>query len=203
MGYNTDFIMKPKVDFCFKELMADAKVRQGFISAVLRVDPEEIRETRLMPTLLRKSSKEEKQGILGFTMFENYEGYYSRFHIREDSRREKYTDKLEVHVLELPKLNKYPHPETELLKWVRFFHAEKREEFEMMAKDNEYLERAYERLVNISADEQKRREYQAREDAIRDYNWQLKTYRRRGLREGMEKGMEKAQVYMDKFWDHN
>lgn len=40
-----EFIMKPKVDFCFRELMADAKVRQGFIGALLGVDPEEVRET--------------------------------------------------------------------------------------------------------------------------------------------------------------
>ena len=46
------------------ELMAEEKVRQGFIGAILNVDPEEIKETRLMPTLLRKGSKEEKLGIL-------------------------------------------------------------------------------------------------------------------------------------------
>lgn len=41
----TTFIMKPKIDFCFKELMASAVVRQGFISAILEIDPGEIRET--------------------------------------------------------------------------------------------------------------------------------------------------------------
>ena len=59
-----EFIMKPKVDFCFKELMADEKVRQGFIGTLLGVDPKEIRETRLLPTILRKGSREEKLGIL-------------------------------------------------------------------------------------------------------------------------------------------
>lgn len=66
------------------------------------------------------------------------------------------------------------------------------EEFEAMAKENEYLEKAYERLVNISADEKKRREYQAREDALRDYNWQMKTSWRRGVREGKEMGRQEG-----------
>lgn len=39
-----DFLMKPKVDFAFKEIMADEKAREGFISAVLGIPQEEIRE---------------------------------------------------------------------------------------------------------------------------------------------------------------
>ena len=35
---NTDnFIMSPKVDFAFKELMRDETVRKGFLSAVLGI----------------------------------------------------------------------------------------------------------------------------------------------------------------------
>ena len=43
-----EFIMKPKVDFCFKELMEDAEVRRGFTAAVLHIPPEEIAETVLL-----------------------------------------------------------------------------------------------------------------------------------------------------------
>ena len=131
-------------------------------------------------------------GILDFTLFKKCERFYSRFHILEDDRHEKYTDKLEIHVLELPKLAKYEQPETELLKWAKFFQAEKKEEFEMASKDNEYLEKAYERLVNISADEKKRREYEARQDSLRDCNWQMKSNWRQGVREGMEQGMKQG-----------
>lgn len=46
--------------------------------------------------------------------------------------------------------------------------------------------------MNISADEKKRREYQAREDAVRDYNWQMKTSWRRGVREGKEMGRQEG-----------
>ena len=33
--------MHPTVDFCFKELMENAKVRQGLIAAILKKDPED------------------------------------------------------------------------------------------------------------------------------------------------------------------
>ena len=61
---NESFIMKPKVDFCFKELMADDEIRRGFISALLTVKPEEILHTELLPTHLRKDYQEDKLGIL-------------------------------------------------------------------------------------------------------------------------------------------
>ena len=50
MSKEQTFLMKPKVDFCFKELMEDVEVRKGFISALLNVKPEEITRTELLPT---------------------------------------------------------------------------------------------------------------------------------------------------------
>ena len=35
-----EFIMLPTVDFCFKELMRNEKVRKGIIAALLGVRPE-------------------------------------------------------------------------------------------------------------------------------------------------------------------
>ena len=54
-GTNSDnFIMLPTVDFCFKELMQNPKVRKGFIAAILGKVPETIRQTTLIPTELQK-----------------------------------------------------------------------------------------------------------------------------------------------------
>lgn len=49
-----------------------------------------------------------------------------------------------------------------------------------MAKTNEYIDEAYSTLLKLSADDVKRLEYEAREKAIRDYNWEMKTAERRG-----------------------
>lgn len=37
-----EFLMKPKIDFAFKEIMMDEKARVGFLSAVLKLNPADI-----------------------------------------------------------------------------------------------------------------------------------------------------------------
>lgn len=245
---DVEFIMKPKVDFCFKELMEDAEVRRGFTAAVLHIPPEEIAETVLLPTSLRKKYEGDKLGILDvrvllnnstqmdieiqvspfplwperslfylakmftdqiekgegyerlekcvhvgildFILFGEDEEYYSCFHIREDLRNRLYTDKLEVHILELPKLKKNDYPETELLNWAKFMNAERQEEFEEMAEKDKYIEKAYEALKNISADDEKRLEYEAREKALRDHNYLMKSNWEAGMEAGKKVGLE-------------
>ena len=59
-----DFIMLPTVDFCFKELMQNENVRKGIIAAILNRRPDEIVNTELLPTILRKDSEDDKYGIL-------------------------------------------------------------------------------------------------------------------------------------------
>ena len=248
-----DFIMLPTVDFCFKELMQNAKVRQGMIAALLGVEPEEIEETILLPTILHPEYPDDKYGILDvkvvlkngsqmdfemqvtavsywtkrilfylgkmytdqlkagesyeklkkcihvgildFTLFE-HERYYSCFHIWEDTIRDMYSDKFEIHVLELPKLAKYEYPQTELLRWAQFFGARSREEIEVLAEKYEYIHKAYDKLEEISADEEKRLEYEERQKAIRDHRHMLASGRREGLREGLREGKHEHAVEM-------
>lgn len=103
MNSKETFFMKPKVDFCFKELMEDAEIRRGFLSALLGVEPEQIERTELLPTHLRR-----------------------------------------------------------------------------------------ERLASLSADEEKRLEYEAREKAIRDHQYLMNTNLKLGLKRGEKKGLEKG-----------
>lgn len=51
----TDFLMKPKIDFAFKEIMEVEKARTGFLAAVLHLKPDDIRETRILNSHLRKA----------------------------------------------------------------------------------------------------------------------------------------------------
>ena len=223
-----DFIMKPKIDFAFKELMTDEMVRKGFLAAFLKLNPDDIKETSLLNTNLRREHEDDKQGILDvrvalngnteidveinltkldvwanrslfylakmyteqikpgdpyvklkkcvsisildFRLFENELDFYSCFHIREDNRHFLYTDKMEFHVIELPKLPEELKEGDNILAWAKFINAEHREEFEMLAGRDKYFEAAYNHLQTISQDENKRMEYEARQKAIRDYN---------------------------------
>ena len=248
-----NFIMLPKVDICFKGLMNNPKVRKGFIAALLQKDPETIRETELLPTVLRQDYPDEKLGILDvrvkmedgtqldmemqvtyfeywdarsifylskmftdqlkkgepyenlkkcihvsildFTLFEDAECYRCITFCDRKTGKE-YTDLLEIQVLELCKIPKELESETDIIKWMRFMNGKSRKEFEDMAKTDEYLDEACRELERMSADEQAKLEYEARERAIRDYNSQMSSALRRGREEGMKCGVERARQTM-------
>ena len=243
----SDFLMKPKIDYAFKEIMMDEKARIGFLSAVLNLNPADIRKTELLNTSLRKLHEDEKQGIvdvrilmnnnteidieiqlsilnvwadralfylakmytdqirpgqdytvfkkcvsisiLDFVLFREDPEFYSCFHIREDSRQTLYTDKMEFHVLELPKLPpELKDGSSDILLWAKFINSERKEEFDMLAAKNPYIGSAYEHLQVISQDREKRLEYEAREKAIRDYNQGILEAEQRGREEGKAEG---------------
>ena len=248
------FLMRPKVDFAFKEIMEDEKARIGFLSAMLKLDPEEIRETRILNTNLRKLHDSDKQGILDvrillnndteidteiqlaelkvwtnralfylskmyteqispgdpysvfkkcvsisildFELFQGEREFYSCFHIREDSRHFLYTDRMEFHVIELPKLpREWAEDGDNILLWAKFINAERKEEFEMLAKKNPYIDSAYQHLQEISQNDQKRAEYEARQKAIRDYNQGMLEAEERGLERGLVRGRAEGERY--------
>ncbi len=64
MEQENEFLMKPKIDFAFKELMMNDKARLGFISAVLGIDPADIKGTRILNTELRREHADDKLGII-------------------------------------------------------------------------------------------------------------------------------------------
>ena len=247
----TEFLMKPRVDYAFKEIMMDEKARIGFLSAILKLKPKEIKEIQILNTNLRKQSEKEKLGILDvrilmnnnteidieiqlaamniwadralfylakmyteqisagedytvfkkcvsisildFKLFEHDPEFYSCFHIREDSRHFLYTDKMEFHVLELPKLPKELREDSSDIElWGKFIRAERKEEFDMLAEKNAYIGSAYKHLQIISQDEEKRLEYEAREKAIRDYNQIMLEAKQMGRAEGRAEGREEG-----------
>ena len=248
---NDNFIMLPTVDFCFKELMKNPKVRKGFIAAVLEKQPEEIANTILISTELRKESESDKLGILDvlveledgtkmnlemqvayfehwtnrvlFYVSKIYTGQiqegedYDRLqkcihvsildfiHFPNDRRccrkiafcdtetGEQYTDLIELYILELGKLPPEDQNENGVIRWMRFLGGKNREEFEDMAKKDEYIDEAYNELKKLSVDEQKRMEYELRQKAIRDYNSQMKSAEKRGEKRGEERGEKRGE----------
>ncbi len=69
--YPDDFIMSPKIDFVFKELMTNEKVRIGFLSAVLNIKDTNIKDTKLQNTNLRVVHENEKLSILDVRVLMN------------------------------------------------------------------------------------------------------------------------------------
>ena len=122
-------------------------------------------------------------------------------HFRDDKTGEVYTDLMEIQILELKKLPPEGKEGEEILSWMRFFGGRSREEFEDMAKTNEYLDEAYQELIQLSADDKKRLEYEAREKALKDYNTQMSSSFERGVKKGQkigeERGIKKGQKIGD------
>ena len=136
-----------------------------------------VENTELMPTILRKESKEDKYGILDV-----------RVKLKDGEQID-----FEMHILELSKLPPEEKNETSLLQWMRFLGGKTRKDFEEMAKKNSELEEAYDVLDKLSADEKKRLEYETRQRAIRDYNIGMLTAERRGIEAGRKIGMEEGE----------
>lgn len=252
-----EFLMKPKIDFAFKEIMANETARIGFLSAILKLDPNTIKETHLLNTNLRKLHTDDKQGILdvrilmndnteidieiqlaelkvwadralfylskmyteqiqegqkydifkkcvsisilNFILFPKESEFYSCFRIMEEKRHTIYTDKMEFHVIELPKLpEEWKEENQEILLWAKFINAERKEEFEMLAEKNSYINQAYQQLQLISQNKEKRLEYETREKAIRDYNQLMYEAREEGKKEGQETGKHEKAISIAK-----
>ena len=232
------------------QIMTDEKARIGFLAAILKIKPEDIKETQLLNTDLKKVHEDDKQGILdvrilmnddteadieiqlselkvwadralfylskiyadqistgqnynvfkkcvsisilNFNLFRGETEFYSCFHIREDTRNFVYTDKMEFHVLELPKLPRELKEDCSNIElWARFINAERKEEFDMLAQKDPYIASAYEQLQVISQDKEKRLEYEARQKAIWDYNQMMYEAEQRGIKQGEQRAGER------------
>ena len=134
--------------------------------------------------------------ILDFIRFADDEKCHRTIRLCDEQTGKKYTDLLEMQILELKKLPKDLREDDEVVRWMRFLAGKSRKELEDMAGTSEYIEEAYRELERMSADERARLEYEARQKAIRDHdaimNSAWETGQEKGLQEGREQGMEQG-----------
>lgn len=76
----------------------------------------------------------------------------------------------------------------------KFLNAEKKKEFEMIAKTDPHIRKAYEQLLYMSEDGKKRLIYEARQKAIYDYNTQVYSNWHSGYEQGEKNGEEKKLI---------
>lgn len=96
-----------------------------------------------------------------------------------ETRKSILTDKLELHIIEIPKV-KEAKEQDELIDWLHFLENPKSERIEMKMKENDELKEAVEKLQGMSEDEYMQRIADLREKAILDEN----TLRSTGEKEG-------------------
>lgn len=135
--------------------------------------------------------------ILNFIHFPEDQICFREIALCDLQTKKKYTDLLEIYVLELKKLPPEQLKEPMIIQWMRFLSAQKKEDFEKMAEKDGYIGEAYGVLKKLSADEQKRLEYEARQKAILDYNSQVIGYTEKGVQMGEERLGRLCEALMD------
>nr|WP_191384361.1 Rpn family recombination-promoting nuclease/putative transposase [uncultured Lachnoclostridium sp.] len=84
--------------------------------------------------------------ILDFIRFEDDKKCHRTIRLCDEQTGKKYTDLLEMQILELKKLPEELQNDDEVIRWMRFLAGKNRKELEDMAGTSEYIEEAYREL---------------------------------------------------------
>ena len=116
--------------------------------------------------------------------------YHSSWKIIEERERKIIlTYKLEIHIIELPKIKEKESKKDKLLDWLYFLENPESERIKEKMKENEELRQAKEKLIKISADEKMQRIADLRQKAIMDE----KAIYAKGLDDGIERGKKERE----------
>ena len=116
--------------------------------------------------------------------------FHSVFQVREQHTQQLLTDQLELHVLELPKLETASdrNDEPELARWCRFLSATTDAELDELAMDSPTLKQAKEALEELSQDPQARFRAEQRKLSRFTYQMMMNDSRAEGRAEGLAEG---------------
>jgi predicted transposase/invertase (TIGR01784 family) len=124
-----------------------------------------------------------------------FDEYHNKYRLKNTRSNHELTDVFEINFIELPKV---PRKSNNSLKelWLRFLAVEEEEELEMVVKENPILEKAANKLVYVSADEQLKYALDMREAAELDYGDRMATIREEGLEQGLKQGKQEMIIAM-------
>lgn len=112
--------------------------------------------------------------ILDFTLFPAYPEFYSTYQFLNVKNHTLYSDKLRLSVLDLTHIDLATDEDKswQLDYWAALFKTKTWEDLKMLAEKNEYIQKAVETVYELTQDEDIRRQCQAREDFIRNQQFQ-------------------------------
>ena len=118
-----------------------------------------------------------------FTLFPDHPEFFSSYCMMNSKNHHIYTDKFRLFVVNLRRIDlaTYNDKKSGLVSWAEMFNAKRWEELRMLAKENEYIDKAVNTAFKMSQDELIRYQMEAREDY---YKNELTNQR---LRERLEK----------------
>ena len=131
--------------------------------------------------------------VLGFEYFD-CEDCHSSFSILENKRRERFTDKLSIHIFELPKIKNETSLSKQALEWLKIIQAESEEELKMIKENtqNPMIGQAVDAVLELNADEKLRQQVIDCQNALNDYYSDMTHFEEKGLARGLAKGREEG-----------
>ena len=131
--------------------------------------------------------------ILNFNVFNDEGPFHEIVRLRRDYENKIFTDKIEMHYLQLPKFKqKCKRISNKLDEWLAFISLENMEELRMI--ENEKVKKAEEELEYLSGDEAERRIAYLRETAELDRRFAMTGARDQGRREGKIVGRKEGKA---------
>jgi predicted transposase/invertase (TIGR01784 family) len=136
--------------------------------------------------------------ILNYSFLPN-DRYHNVFHLREDHTLIPLIDDMEVHVMELPKLDAYEVPVGGgLVNWLLFLRGVDQTNWEALTVNEPMLKKAMNTLEFLSQDAQTRMEYDARLKFLRDEASRVEGAKAEGRAEGRAEGEQRKAVEIAK-----
>ena len=119
--------------------------------------------------------------------------YHTKWEIIEaEARTAGLTEALEIHIIELPKIQGKEEEDDALLDWLFFLDDPASERAKKSMEENETIQEATEELNKLKDDEEMQRLALSRWIALSDYNTNMSAMKKEGLEEGMKAGIKEG-----------
>ena len=129
--------------------------------------------------------------ILNFKYLKT-ENFHTGYRFKEIKTNEELTDVMEVHFIEIPKLNDSSDEKDMLVAWTEFLKDPESEKVRDLELSIEEIRQAKDELIRMSNDKKQRELYDMRANSLRDKISELNAVEKKGREEGIQEGRKET-----------
>lgn len=129
--------------------------------------------------------------ILNFKYLKN-DRFHNGYRLKEIETNEELSNVLELHFIEIPKLNENSDEKDMLAAWTEFLKNPESEKVRSLEMSIDEIREAKDELVKMSNDEKQRELYDMRSKILKDKVSAINKAKNEGIEEGIEQGVIKA-----------
>lgn len=129
--------------------------------------------------------------ILNFKYLKN-DRFHNGYRLKEIETNEQLSDVMEIHFIEIPKLDDESDEKDLLVAWTQFLKNPESEKVRSLEMSIEEIREAKDELHRLSADQRQRELYEMRAKKLRDEVSALNKAKREGLQQGIQQGLQQG-----------